>query len=813
MSRSTLSVFYAAVAIALCANGREVSVLSDGWEFSRDKETWRSVRVPHDWGVESEFDMEKYDGENGALPWKGVGWYRRTLVLDELPANRRFALEFDGVLADGTCFVNEQVAGRGEYGYLGFTADLTPYLFAGTNTIVVKADTTKLRSRWYPGAGLYRPVRLVTTDDIYLDNESLLVTTPSVSRETAKVSAKGLVTSRRPAAADVTVVAELVAPDGAAVGRVERDLAVLAWEDAPFEVAFEVKDPQLWEMVDQAPLYVLRVSLAGEGAADAVSVRVGLRDFRFVPDDGFHLNGRRVQLNGVDLHSDLGILGAAFEKSAARRQLKAMRDMGANALRTSHNPPAPELLDLCDEMGIFVWDEAFDKWDSTSNRGDENMEDFVIRNLRRFVRRDRNHPSVFVWSIGNEIPAGGGCAPGQEHWAGPKSLGTTAERCARFRRAVREEDVTRPVGIGSCDPGATKRGDYAMLDIVGWNYGANYRQFRNRYPDKPALYSESASALSEYGWYAERLATNKTDYALNVKRVDSYDRNAAPWSDIPDVEFWRMETDRDIGGEFVWTGSDYLGEPTPYNPHQSEWKGTPRRELARSSYFGILDLCGFPKDRAFLYRAHWRKGAFTLHVVPHHWNFAGRTSVPVYVYTSADEAELFLNGRSLGRRRKDKSAVFDRRDYYGVMRRYRLIWEGVPYEPGELKCVAIGSDGRTLGDETVRTAGEPAKVVLAPEAETLPDDGSIVFVRVSLADAKGTEVPGRSDRVSFAIKGPAEIVSVGNADPRGRDSFKKVSSHCLFEGAAAVAVRRTGADGCVRLTATCGALSASCLWR
>lgn len=805
MSRIALSVFQGAVAVALCANGREVSVLSDGWEFSRDKETWRSVRVPHDWGVESDFDMEGCDGENGALPWKGVGWYRRTLVLDELPANRRLALEFDGVLADGICFANGQVAGRGEYGYLGFTADLTPYLFAGTNAILVKADTTKLRSRWYPGAGLYRPVRLVTTDDVFIDGEALRVTTPSVSREAAKVVVKGSVTSRRESAATVALVAELIAPDGVSVGRVERKLAVSAWEDAAFEVAFEVRNPRLWEMVDPAPLYALRVSLAGAGAEDALSVRVGLRDFRFVPDDGFHLNGRRVQLNGVNLHSDLGILGAAFDKSYARRQLKVLRDMGANALRTSHNPPAPGLLDLCDEMGIFVWNEAFDKWDSTSNRGDENMEDFVIRNLKRFARRDRNHPSVFVWSIGNEIPAGEGCAPGQEHWAGPKSLGTTAERCARFRRAVREEDATRPVGIGSCDRKATTRGDYAALDVVGWNYGANYRPFRTKYPDKPALYSESASAVSEYGWYGDRLSTNKSDYARSVKRVDSYDRNAAPWSDIPDVEFWRMENDLDIGGEFVWTGTDYLGEPTPYNPHQSEWKGTPPGELARSSYFGINDLLHLPKDRTYLYRSHWRKDALTLHLVPNHWNFAGRRAVPVYAYTSTDEAELFLNGKSLGRRRKDKSAVFDGKNYYGVMKRYRLIWDEVPYEAGVLSCVAYGADGRKLGETSVRTAGAPESIALVPEATSLPGDGSLVFVRVSLADARGVEVPGRRDRISFALTGPGEIVSVGNADPKGSRSFRKTDAYELFEGVAGLVLRRTGA-GRVELTARCGSM-------
>ena len=791
--------------------GREVAVLSDGWEFSQDRQSWRSIRVPHDWGVESDFDMAKYDGENGALPWKGVGWYRRTLVLDNELNGRRMSLAFDGVLADGVCFVNGEVAGRGEYGYLGFTADMTDYLFKGTNTIIVKADTTKLRSRWYPGAGMFRPVRLVETDDVYLEKEDLVVTTPEVSSSEARLLVKGTVVDRRGTEMPLAVRVELADPNGNVVAASERSVNTVSWSKSGFEFDFKVSHPALWQMVDPAPLYTLRVSVKGQGVSDELSERVGFRSFRFEPDGGFFLNGRRGQIKGVNLHSDLGILGAAFDKSYARRQLKAMREMGANALRTSHNPPSPELLDLCDEMGVFVWDEAFDKWDSTSNRGEEPMEDFVSRNLRRFVRRDRNHPCVFVWSIGNEIPVGAGCAPGQQHWAGSPALGTSRERCALFRNAVREEDATRPVGIGSCDGKAVARGDYEPLDIVGWNYRGMYRPFRDKYPKKSAIYSESASAVSEFGWYSARLATNKTDYAISEKRVDSYDRNAAPWSDIPDIEFWRMEKDLDIGGEFVWTGTDYLGEPTPFNPHQAEWKGTPPEELARSSYFGINDLLHLPKDRTYLYRAHWRTDVLTLHIVPNHWNFDAGRRVPVYVYTSADEAELSLNGRSLGRRRKDKSATFDKNDYYGVTARYRLCWEDVPFESGELSCVAYDADGGRLGETAVRTAGEPAVVLLKPESDNLPSDGSLVFVRVSLGDANGVEVPGRRDRVSFSLVGPGEIVAVGNADPKGRRSFRKTDSYELFEGVAGIVLRRTGI-GRVVLTARCGNMEQNALF-
>ena len=804
MTRGKLMALSAALAVAASASARTVENFNAGWEFARDGEAFARVAVPHDWAIAGPFDV-KHGGNVGSLPWKGRGTYRKSLVLAAKPKGRVF-LEFDGVMARATVFVNGQPCGHGDYGYLGFVAEATPYLLAGTNTVTVKVDTLDHASRWYPGAGIYRDVRLVTTDKVHFDADALRIETDHVLTGKAKVSVSGAVESRLLADAEAKVTAVLRGPDGQVVDDADDEIEIDACGRGDFDLALKVRNPQLWKLEDGAKLYSLELRLAGDGFSDALARRIGLREFRFDADRGFFLNGERVQLNGVDLHSDLGPLGMAFDVDAARRQLAVMRDMGANAIRMSHNPPAPQVLDLCDEMGLFVWDEAFDKWNATCGRGDIPLEEFVPCQLVKLVRRDRNHPSVFVWSIGNEISPGKATPPGQEDWAGPIALGTTAERCASFRRVVLEEDDTRPVAIGSCFPVASERGDYTALDLVGWNYREMYVGSHAKLPGQPVLYSESASALSEFGFYADTPPTNKTDFAFRTENVDSYDLNAAPWSDIPDREFARMERDTFCAGEFVWTGIDYLGEPTPYQPSAEKQYGYLPR--SRSSYFGICDLCALPKDRFYLYRSHWNRKDFTLHLVPGHWNFPKKAgqNVPVFVYTSADEAELFVNGRSLGRRKKDPTAgVVDDNpaNYYSVMPRYRLMWNDVPYAPGEVKAVAYGKDGRVCGEKVLRTAGAPTQIVLTPE----PRYGNLCVVVVTLADRDGTFVPNDSRRISFAAEG-CEIAAVGNSDPRSFESFKDVSGHSLAFGRAAVYLRlKPGRPA--KLTATAGGLAAA----
>lgn len=649
-------------ALSLLAD-RTVQNFNADWRFQKDNEdalktlaaavgfddqAWQKVRLPHDWAISGPFDPMA-DGNTGKLPWRGVGWYRKAFTLAAGAAARRVYLDFDGVMASPEVYVNGQRAGGWDYGYIGFRVDATPFVtFGKPNVVAVKADTRAHNSRWYPGAGLYRKVTLTLCDPVHLAHEATFVTTPAVDAKKAEVRVVSAVTNLTDRPVDASVTLALIDPSGKSAAKKTLTLALPAHGGAPFENLFAIETPRLWD-VSAPNLYQARITVSCTGSADAETTRFGIRSFAFPADDGFHLNGRRVQLNGVDLHADLGPLGMAFNRSAMRRQLEIMKDMGFNALRTSHNCPAPEVLDLCDEMGVFVWNEGFDKWEGTSGRrGDQNLEEYVSRNLRQFVRRDRNHPCVFVWSIGNEIPP---ASPDD-----PKDPGMTQARCTLFRQVIRELDTTRPVGIGCCHGNAVGMGIFENLDITGWNYGGQYANIKRKYPDKPVLYSESASALSSYGFYALPQPQHKADYAVDDLEVCSYDHNAAPWSDIPDLEFARMERDRYCGGEFVWTGLDYLGEPTPYMHYFEQMRKYPQEQMARSSYFGIVDLCGVPKDRFHLYRSHWNTNAVTLHILPH-WNWPDKVGqkVPVYVYTSGDSAELFLNGQSLGRRAKGQS--------------------------------------------------------------------------------------------------------------------------------------------------------------
>ena len=645
-------------AVAGASAERDIPLSGEGWRYAKDPtcklraeaagfddSRWESVRVPHDWAISGPFNP-KEDGGSGKLPWRGVGWYRRSFTLDAADAGKSVFLDFDGVMASPKVYVNGRFAGGWDYGYASFRVDATPFVkFGEKNVIAVRASTLDHRSRWYPGAGIYRKVVMKLRNSAHFAYNGIFATTPEVSKEAAEVCLEWQLEGAVPKGAQVEVAVvdprrEGSGPEngGAAparkVGSAPAAQGRLSWRE---------KAPMLWD-VDAPNLYEAEVSLVDGGKTlSRERVRFGIRSIEFpvaaggLANDwaanGFHLNGRRVQLQGVNLHSDLGLLGMAFDKSAMRRQLEIMKDMGANALRTSHNCPAPDVLDLCDEMGIVVWDECFDKWDGTAGRRkDQNLEEYVARNLQAFVKRDRNHPCVAIWSMGNEIGEG--------------ADGLTRERCRLFREKMREFDTTRPVGNGNIfsmsRQNVLDKEIYADLDITGWNYLACYRPAKAKYPAKPVVYSESASALSTYGFYLNPPPDGKRNYANGQFQVDSYDHNAGP--DIADVEFDRMEQDRYVCGEFVWTGIDYLGEPYPFG------------KTARSSYFGAVDLTGVPKDRFYLYRSHWNKKDETVHILPH-WNWKGREgrNVPVYVYTSGDSAELFLNGRSLGVRTKGEA--------------------------------------------------------------------------------------------------------------------------------------------------------------
>jgi beta-galactosidase len=629
--------------------GRQVIPLGAGWRFHKgdldgaeapglDDSDWQTVRVPHDWAIAGPFHP-KAGGGSGKLPWKGVGWYRKTLSFDEADRGRRVYLDFDGVMAFPKVYVNGQLAGQWDYGYTSFRVDATPYVkFGQPNTVAVRVDTRKHGTRWYPGAGIYRKVTLTLSNPVHVAHWGTFITTPKVSDDVATVDVQTTVENDSDRAADVRLDVTLLYPEAFRSASAAADsvkVTIPAGGKKVAELSLKVGEPERWD-VDDPKLYTALVYIrtgdkvwqTGDALLDSEVIPFGIRTYELTADDGFHLNGRRVQLHGVCLHHDQGPLGAAFYGRAMQRQLQIMRDMGVNAVRTSHNPPAPELLDLCDRMGIVVWDECFDKWDQTADRidGQPPLREYGEKQIRSLVMRDRNHPSVIVWSVGNEI------AGGKE--------GVTPERVKLMSDFARKYDPTRPVGMACHIPQQAHGPMFTALDFTGWNYMRRYGEFREHYPDKPILYSESASTVSTRGFYELPLPAAKTDFSKTMW-VNSYDMNSARWSDIPDKEFDLMERDRFVAGEFVWTGFDYLGEPTPFD------------RQARSSYFGIVDLCGIPKDRYWLYRSYWRPETTTVHILPH-WNWPDRVgqNVPVFVYTNGDSAELFLNGKSLGRRTK-----------------------------------------------------------------------------------------------------------------------------------------------------------------
>jgi beta-galactosidase len=743
-----------------------------------DDAAWETVQLPHDWAISGPFDP-KENGWAGKLPWRGVGWYRKSFALDAADKGRRVYLDFDGVMAFPKVYVNGQLAGEWDYGYMSFRVDATPFVkFGEKNTVAVCADTRKHGTRWYPGAGIYRKVTLTLCDPVHVSQWGIYITTPEVKDSEATVRVQTSLENHVDKEAKGALETTIFDPDGKSVATIQSEMPVAA--TATHEVVQTVKfaNPQRWDIAGPKLYTAKSILKVNDRVADSVTTPFGIRSFEFKADDGFHLNGRRVQLYGVCLHHDQGPLGGAFFPRAMERQLEIMRDMGVNAIRTSHNPPAPELLDLCDRMGFVVWDECFDKWDSTADRvNNEPLEQYGEKQIRSLVLRDRNHPSIVIWSIANEI----------NNFPYDKN-GMTPENVKFMGDFVRKYDLTRPVGMACHIPQTVDLKIIDSLDLTGWNYNHRYDKAREKYPDKPIIYSESASALSTYGFYELPLPTKKTQYSKKFQ-VDSYDLNAADWSDIADREFDLLERDRFVAGEFVWTGFDYLGEPTPFSKE------------ARSSYFGIVDLCGIPKDRFFLYRSYWRPDTTTIHILPH-WNWPDRVGrpVPVFVYTNGDSAELFLNGKSLGRCTKLKEPADA--SYYGAVGKYRLRWMDVPYEPGELKAVAYKGDTK-LGEAVMRTAGAPAAIRLTPDRTQLAASGEdLSYILVEALDDKGVVCPLADNEIAFTVDGPARLAAVGNGDPMSLAVFTD-STHPLFFGRAVLIVRSDfGETGPVKVTAS-----------
>ncbi len=799
MNKKLFILFFLLVAgISSFSQTRQRIVLDTAWTFYRgheesafqkdwDDSGWQKVTIPHDWAIEGPFLIEG-DGNTGKRPWKGEGWYHRKLDVNKEDAGKRIFLLFDGVMAFPEVYVNGRLAGRWDYGYNSFFIDITNFLnFDGADVVAVHVDTRKHESRWYPGAGIYRKVTLIKTDPVHVDIWGTYITTPVIKPHYAKVNIATTITNDLPKKVQITLVHSLYTQHNRLLKEVEDTLSVAALKKARKEMNILIPDPELWDTKNPSLYHIQTRIIRNHKETDSYSTTFGIRSIRFTADHGFYLNNRRVQFKGVNLHHDQGPLGAAFHTRAMERELEIMKEMGCNAIRTSHNPPAPELLELCDRMGLLVLDEAFDKYDAKADITDTtNFGDFAFRNIRNFIMRDRNHPSVFLWSVGNEIV--------DVQW----NRNNGFHKLRLMVNDVRRYDPTRPVTL-VCDrteSAALRHFDY--YDVHAWNYGRRYRLARRLEPNKAVIISESSSTLSTRGFYELPLPTEKTDFTTSLQ-VSSYDLNAPEWAEIADDDLMWEQEEPYIAGEFVWSGFDYLGESTPFDKDWLKAHGMDESLTPRSSYFGIVDLCGIPKDIYFLYKSYWKHDETTIHILPH-WNWAHMQgkNIPVFVYTNGDCAELFLNGKSLGKKCKKPESSRS-------IERFRLVWDSVLYEPGELKAVAY-KNGIRIGETVRKTADKPFALKLTADKDTLLANGQdLSYLLIEAVDKNGYLCPLADNKIKISIEGAGKIAGVGNGNPLSMSPFQTDTVN-LFYGKALVIVGSGFKTGTTRITVSSGHL-------
>ena len=726
----------------------QLGEVANGQERSLNDAPWRQLNLPHDWSIEGDFSEKHPAGTGGGALPGGIAWYRKTFTM---PANARGKLvlvEFDGVYRNSEVWINGNYLGKRPYGYSSFAYELTPYLSYGPtkNLLAVKVDNSQQpNSRWYSGSGIYRNVWLTTVDPVHIEHWGTYVTTPEVNEQTATVAIKTTVKNSSKSAAPINLTSIIVDANHREVARgTEKNVAS---KDSHAEVSqtLKVTSPLLWS--DEQPYLYRVVSQLEQGGrvVDRYETPLGIRTFRFDVDKGFFLNGKPVKIRGVCNHHDLGSLGAAVNTRAIERQLEMLKAMGVNGVRTSHNPPAPELLDLTDRMGFIVMDEAFDVWKKEKTKFDYHLDwdEWHKRDLEDMVLRDRNHPSVFIWSIGNEVA---------EQWNNSPDAGRISKELTAI---VRNLDKTRPI-TAACNSVSEQNtlltaGD---LDLIGTNYDhKKIPQLQKMFPGRPIIGTETTSALATRGSYDMpsdqiRRWPKRWDEVLKDGNPDftcsAYDNVSAPWGSTHE-ETWKIVKKHDFfSGMFIWTGWDYIGEPTPY-----PWPSV-------TSYFGIIDLAGFPKDTYYMYQSEWTNQP-VLHLFPH-WNWKPGEKVDVVAYFNADEVELFLNGRSQGTKRKQGDEV-------------QVFWR-IPYEPGVLKAVSR-KNGRVVLTREVRTASEPARIELVPDRKTLKADGvDLSFVTVKVVDRNGTLVPFADDLIKFEVTGEASIAGVDNGYQASHESFK-----------------------------------------
>lgn len=760
-----------------------------------DDSGWRLVNLPHDWAIEGPFLTQGPYGGMGRLKSWSPAWYRRQLDIAAGDRNRSIFLDIDGAMSYATVWLNGELVGGWPYGYSSWRVNLTPYVVAGgKNQLVIRLDNPPESARWYPGSGLYRNVWLTKTHPIHVGRWGAFVRTPEVSTASAMIELQVSVDNDTEAAQSVDVVSEIYALDddgrssGRAVARIDKStIRVSAKGSAKIEGSTILAKPRLWgPKPQQHPhRYVAVTSLLRAGRTiDRYETRFGIRSIRFDPDRGIYVNGEHIMLNGVNNHHDLGALGAAFNYRAAERQLEILQEMGTNALRTSHNPPAPELLELADRMGILVLDEIFDVWESKKTPLDFHLifPDWYEPDLRTLLRRDRNHPAVFLWSVGNEVG---------EQYTGEQG----AAMARKLAAIVQEEDPTRPATT-AMNWAKAHMPLPAAVDVISLNYqGAGVRslpgqfpQFRQAFPGKVILSSESAAALSSRGEYqfpvpGVRSAAVRPGAGGDpgTRQVSAYELFTADFGSSADRAWSAQDQHPYVAGEFVWSGWDYLGEPTPYYS-------------ARSSYYGIIDLAGFKKDRFYLYQSRWRPDLPMAHLLPH-WTWPGREGevTPVHVFSAGDAAELFVNGESQGRLKK-------------APYQYRFRWDYVTYRPGELQVV-VYKGGQEWARSSMKTAGTPARLELTPDRSKIRANGNdLSFVTVRVTDKDGLIVPGAGNRIRFTVAGPGEIVATDNGDPTSFEPFQS-SERKAFNGYCLVVVRsKAGEPGRITLGAESSSL-------
>ena len=754
-----------------------------------DDSVWRKLDIPHDWGIEGPF-QEELPNATGKLPWAGIGWYRKYFTVPETDNGKRFFIDFDGVMSHAKVWLNGNYLGQWPYGYSSFRFELTSDVkFGQDNILAVRLENPPDSSRWYPGGGIYRNVWLVQTNPVHIAHWGVFVTTPQISSDKAVIEIETEIQNQSQKSAKLKVQTDIyyLGPGAKWPKNKVASSKSVAVKIKPEKIGkclmqAEVSSPELWDIESPNLYCALIIVKQADKVIDTYETVFGIRTAVFDVNEGFLLNGKKVSLKGVCNHHDLGPLGTAINARAIERQIELLQEMGSNAIRTSHNPPAPELLELCDRMGILVIDELFDCWTEGKTQNDYHtlFADWYEKDARALVRRDRNHPCVIMYSSGNEVKE-------QKNENG-------AAIAKKLQTIFHGEDPTRPVTAGCDNLEAGFNGFEQGLDVVGYNYKAKengYMTFRSKNKYTPVYGSETASCVSSRGEYFFPVSDDKSS-GFCPFQVSSYDLSAPSWGYRPDTEFEAQDKYPFLAGEFVWTGFDYLGEPIPYikdgyyminfqDGREREKFKNKLEEFAvripsRSSYFGIFDLCGFRKDRFYLYQSRWRPELPMAHILPH-WNWPERAGLvtPVQVYSSADEAELFLNDMSLGRKTRQK---FE----------YRFRWDDVKYKHGELKVVTY-KNGQYWAEDIVKTTGTAFKISLATDRDVIKADGQdLSFVTVRIEDSNSLVVPRADNPVKFDIEGPGRIAAVGNGDATSNEPFE-AKQHRVFNGLCLVIIR------------------------